>query len=190
MGILFEMIFVILVVVLIYLVLCNVFAKKKGRNRTRIDRKREFFIGVFVAYITFMVFILFLIHMGGLDIFIDKGFFNPIYRIQNNIGVNLIPFKTITDIYNYSASPSVVTNNIFGNIILFIPVSLLMVLLWPRWRRVRNMVLFSVLIPILIETIQLFIGRAVDIDDVILNFIGLMIGFLAGKFLSHIFKGR
>ncbi|AYV71401.1 hypothetical protein C2H98_07265 [Niallia circulans] len=46
-------------------------------------------------------------------------------------------------------------------------------------------------IPLLIEILQLFIGRSTDIDDVILNALGIMFGFSLYKIFQNFFhKGK
>jgi glycopeptide antibiotics resistance protein len=47
--------------------------------------------------------------------------------------------------------------------------------------------LFSLGFPIVIEFIQLFINRNVDIDDVLLNFLGSVLGALIYTFLRKKF---
>lgn len=68
--------------------------------------------------------------------------------------------------------------NIFGNIIVFIPVGFLTPLVQKRARNVKNALCFAVVFPLCIEFVQAFIGRTADIDDVVLNFSGLMLGWL------------
>lgn len=65
---------------------------------------------------------------------------------------------------------------LFSNILIFIPVGLFTALLWRkiRWWKV---LLFGCGASVLIETVQFFIGRSTDIDDVILNTAGAMLGF-------------
>lgn len=179
----------VFVVLLIYLVLRVRYIKKN--NITKSDRPifRELILMCLVSYGTALIVLLFFQNAGGFVGFIDKGFFNPIERIENGIGVNFVPFKSINDYLSMLNNPYIdnsqlVMRNILGNIFLFTPVSLAMITLWKRWGKILNIFLFSLLVPVGIEFIQLFIGRAVDIDDVILNFLGLMIGFLFGKLIT------
>ena len=178
-----------IVIVLIVYIIIRLFYLK-GQKKSKIKWVREILLAVFIAYTAAMFILLFLNHMAGLSLFTDKGFFNPIERIRDNIGVNFIPFKSIYEIYMFSVSPTVVIRNILGNIVLFIPISFLMGILWEKWGKMKNMLLFSLLVPCGIEFIQLFIGRAVDVDDVILNFVGLMIGFLVSKLVCKILIGQ
>jgi len=65
---------------------------------------------------------------------------------------------------------------LLGNIFMFLPVGFFPVLLWRNgtWRR---SLLAGLVTSGMIETVQFFIGRRTDIDDVILNTSGAMIGF-------------
>ena len=49
-------------------------------------------------------------------------------------------------------------------------------LLWKRKQKILSIALHSLALPVFIETCQLFIGRSVDVDDVILNFVGGCLG--------------
>ena len=66
--------------------------------------------------------------------------------------------------------------NILGNILIFIPFGIGVVYLSNRGVSVKRNLIFCLLFPLFIETVQLFVGRNVDVDDVILNFIGGAIG--------------
>lgn len=63
-----------------------------------------------------------------------------------------------------------------GNIIMFLPVGFFVALLWRRARWWKSM-LAGFAASVLVESIQLFIGRVTDIDDVILNSTGALAGF-------------
>ena len=66
--------------------------------------------------------------------------------------------------------------NIVGNLIMFLPFGFFTALLWRRctWRRAL-MVGFG--ITVFIEFSQLLVGRAFDVDDLLLNTIGAMLGY-------------
>lgn len=61
---------------------------------------------------------------------------------------------------------------------MFIPWGFGLPLLWKKRQSFFSAVLFSALLPLFIETVQLFIQRSVDVDDLILNFMGGLIGAL------------
>lgn len=176
----------------IYLFFRFKYIQNKNIKRSKILLVRELILFCLVSYGTALFVLLFLQNTAGFTGFIDKGFLNPIDRIQSGLGVNFIPFKSISDFISMLNNPyidnrQVVIRNILGNIVLFTPISLAMVLLWKRWQQLLSMSLFSLFVPMGIEFVQLFIGRSVDIDDVILNFTGLMVGFWIGKILMKLF---
>jgi len=72
--------------------------------------------------------------------------------------------------------------NIFGNVAMFAPVGWLIVLVLERWRLVLATVI-GVALSAAIEVTQLFVGRVSDIDDVILNGLGAMLGACVGLLL-------
>ena len=87
---------------------------------------------------------------------------------------NFVPFK---EIFRYEFGSKVFMHNIIGNILLFIPfgyfVSHIM-----KTRKPFAMFIISVITSITIEFTQLKIGRTFDVDDIILNLIGSIIGYL------------
>lgn len=186
---LIAIIIYVLLSLILYLILRVRYIKKNNIPKSDRPIFRELILICLVAYGTALIVLLFFQSAGGFTGFIDKGFLNPIERIETGLGVNFVPFKSINDFIStldnpYIDNSQVVFRNIFGNIFLFTPISLAMITLWKRWGKMLSIFLFSLLVPVGIEFIQLFIGRAVDIDDVILNFTGLMIGFLLGKLIT------
>ena len=81
--------------------------------------------------------------------------------------VSLIPFGTFSDS----------TYILAANVILFMPFGLFSALLWRNfdWKRA---LLTGACITLFIESCQLFIGRTFDIDDLMLNTLGVFCGFL------------
>ena len=90
--------------------------------------------------------------------------------------VNLIPFDT------FSQS----TYILIANIVLFIPFGLFAALLWRGfgWKRA---LLTGICITLSIESCQLLIGRTFDIDDLMLNTLGVFCGFLLALALRRRF---
>lgn len=67
--------------------------------------------------------------------------------------------------------------NLVGNVVLFIPFGFFIPLLWKRMRTPLMMFVVALGIPVFIESTQYFIGRSIDIDDVLLNAIAISIGY-------------
>ena len=88
--------------------------------------------------------------------------------------MNLIPFVNLTD---YDSKRDLLLN-IIGNCAMFIPTGILTPVLYRHLDSFKKTVLTGFLISLSIEIIQLpFAVRASDIDDLILNTLGVMAGY-------------
>ncbi|QJD82913.1 VanZ family protein [Cohnella herbarum] len=102
---------------------------------------------------------------------------------------NLIPFRTI---YNY-----VINNenwrigyiNVVGNTILFIPFGLIISAMMYKSNSNRRIFSYATLTSLSLEVIQLILGLGqFDIDDLILNSIGAIIGIMLFNFVTIIYR--
>ena len=110
------------------------------------------------------------------------------FRQPNEFGINIVPFaNTYKGLVELEHAPwlSIDSNfqNIIGNIILFLPLGMFLPWLSNKYRSIRKVVIFSCFCSMSIELTQLIsrhfeIYRTVDIDDVILNTSGAMVGYL------------
>ncbi len=89
--------------------------------------------------------------------------------------INLVPFYTIRTFFRHTPR-DVFLVNIVGNLVMFMPWGFGLVLLWKKNRRFWRLCLLAFLLTMCIETVQLFIGRHVDVDDLLLNFAGALLG--------------
>lgn len=94
--------------------------------------------------------------------------------------VNYIPF---VDILN---SPGSYLKNTFLNLLLFLPLGFFLPLLWPGFRSWKRTFLLSFGTSLTIELLQLFSFRCTDIDDLIVNTLGAVLGFLLAR---KLFRG-
>lgn len=96
-------------------------------------------------------------------------------RISTKERVNLVPFRTIRSFFRHFEW-DVFMVNIVGNMVMFMPWGFGLPLLWKKNQRWRRIVPMALGITLFIEASQLFIGRSVDVDDLLLNFAGGCIG--------------
>ena len=90
---------------------------------------------------------------------------------------NLIPFHTLRIYWDNLGSPFWM-RNLFGNLGLLFPLGLLGPIALPFLRRWWRLALVAILYSGTIEFTQLFIpDRSADVDDVIVNVIGALLGF-------------
>ena len=135
--------------------------------------------------------ILFFIFMTGLF----SQTFTSIQSFSiNNISlnnINCIPFRVFTDTYQEVVKNKHINYfiiNFLGNIIMFIPIGLMIPLLWNISN--KKVILLGFSISMLIEFFQLFLSRGTDIDDLWLNTLGVAIGLLIYTSLSHNFTSK
>jgi glycopeptide antibiotics resistance protein len=82
-----------------------------------------------------------------------------------------------------------ITRNVGGNILLFIPLGFLVPKLWDYFKHLKNVFLLGLGVSITIEFLQLLEsllggwGRVTDIDDVICNVIGVVLGYYIYKWI-------
>lgn len=98
-------------------------------------------------------------------------------RIRTGKGINLVPLKTIRGFFTIRGADAYYVN-IVGNIIMFMPLGFFLPMLWRRMNNFFRLNFTLVLVPLFIETLQLFVNRHVDVDDIILNFVGGAAGAL------------
>ena len=101
---------------------------------------------------------------------------------------NFIPFK---EILRYDITSKLFIRNVIGNIVIFIPFGYLIsdtIYMNTKHKNIFIVLLFVLLTSLGIETTQMYIGRSFDVDDIILNFAGGLIGFFSFLIIKKIFK--
>lgn len=161
-------------------------------KKTKMVLKREVLIILFVAYAAGLASQTI---MPKWDAGIDSGTGRPYFDIylENNLSaVNLIPFRTVWNelVGNnshvaHSDIQAVTILNLSANILLFSPIGIFLPILLEYFRKVKNIIMAGIIISTFVEIFQYFIGRSSDIDDIILNTVGVCIGFLIYKCLAH-----
>lgn len=97
---------------------------------------------------------------------------------------NFIPFK---EIFRYDLNSKLFFRNVIGNIILFVPFGYFTSYYCKLNKSYLNLFITFVT-SLTIELIQMGIGRSFDIDDLILNILGGLIGYLIYIITEKIFK--
>ncbi|MCM3713405.1 VanZ family protein [Halalkalibacter oceani] len=91
---------------------------------------------------------------------------------------NLIPFRSIYRIGVFSPTILDPLRILVGNILLFVPFGFLLPAVWRHLRHALVVVLIGMGFSLMIETSQfLFTHRVANVDDVILNSLGVWIGY-------------
>ena len=150
---------------LIYPMLCvflpciiyEIILTRKGRKTSKVHLWWTF---IFVLYLYLCI------DVAGIGTVWQIGTHKTILRMDE---INLIPFS----------SDGVLTYLL--NVIMFMPLGFLLPLLWKNKRQTLKVVGLSFLFSFLIEFCQLFNLRATDVDDLIMNTLGGVLGFLIWK---------
>lgn len=143
-----------------------------------------------------MLFI-YLLYLAQMTIF-PLNFGIPLER-----RVSLIPFKTIMQFAPILLKHGLISNslrphlnagaiNIVGNIVVFIPVGILIPLVNRRVSAFRMTLLLGFITSFAIELLQFLFtkGRIMDIDDLILNTLGVTVGRVAYKTVKGLMKDK
>jgi len=122
-----------------------------------------------IHYVLGYVFILYLHLALKITIRISHPVFHP--------DINILPFKDGFGIENLL------------NIVLFMPLGCLLPTLWEKYRTFQSTLYYGLLFSLFIETGQLFVGnRATDINDLIMNTIGTIVGWVIFNALRKVFR--
>ena len=100
-----------------------------------------------------------------------------VYYFRPEINLNLIPFRGMLEDLS----------NGLLNIVLFVPLGLFLPMLWQRFRRPMNCIVLGLCFSLIIELLQMLTFRATDVNDLITNTAGTMVGFLLAKPLTRKF---
>ncbi|KAF6581096.1 VanZ family protein [Paenibacillus sp. EKM212P] len=99
---------------------------------------------------------------------------------------NIVPFDTIRQYWRAMGSfPFRVWGvNLLGNIGVFIPFGILVPIIWVSMRSIGSLLLTIVIALVILEVSQMLLGAGtMDVDDIILNVLGVLCGRVAYVFL-------
>jgi len=99
-------------------------------------------------------------------------------------GNNFILFQ---EIFRHEITSQAFLRNVIGNVVLFIPLGYY-VSYFCKIKKIYLIFIISFIISLTIETIQYHIGRAFDVDDILLNVTGGLIGYVFYMASSKILK--
>ena len=100
-----------------------------------------------------------------------------------------IPYMAFDPIVNFIPFTGILTNflQFLLNVLLFVPIGFLLPLLWKRFEKPQLTLLCGFLLSLSIELLQLFNNRITDIDDLLMNTAGSILGYLLFVLAKKIF---
>lgn len=171
---------IIFLISLLFLILLRLNSYKKTKDKFTEISKLFFYTSLAILFCNTLI----------PNINFDGKNFNIIR--QYGSGLNLIPFlvfkQTLFEVFKNN-NISYFLINFLGNIIIFIPLGFFPPLLSAKIRFFKTTLLcFSV--SFFIEFIQFFIGRGTDIDDLWINTLGGILGYIIYKTLNAILTNK
>ena len=98
---------------------------------------------------------------------------------------NFIPFQ---EILRYDITSRLFIKNVLGNMIMFLPFGFF-VSYYLKVEKIHLPIILTLIASVSIELVQLAIGRVFDVDDIILNMLGGIIGYFIYDLLRIIGSG-
>ena len=140
----------------------------------------------FLRGILKIIFIIYFLLLMRFTIFKYASITNPLEAFfLRTREYNIVPLKATLQMIR-GLSPIRLIENLAGNIILFVPFGILLPL---AFKIEKKTILFGCLVSCFIEAMQFaFAMGAADVDDIILNTLGAVIGYLFYIIAKHIFK--
>lgn len=137
------------------------------------------------AYFLFAVCILVILSATVLDgIIMNKMDGKGI--ITENPTLNMVLFHSFTE--NWLMGERKKITQILANVLMFVPLGFIYPIAFPKTRRLWKTTIGMALFSFLIEFIQYFIGRCADIDDLVLNTMGGVLGYFAFYMFLKLWK--
>jgi len=142
--------------------------------------KRRVLKNIFIVYVLILVYGMVIYHRNLDFSWVVTGGFTKLNAMMADT-TNLIPFATINRYLAVLDRPSglgLFLYNVVGNMIILIPFGYFFPIVSKRAKKWWFFVLVALLFILSIEAAQyLSMSGTLDIDDVLLNFIGAMIGY-------------
>ena len=120
-----------------------------------------------------ILYLVFALYLAAMDAVVGLP---NIQFIRFEPNINLKPFQYMFSDYE----------NSFLNVLLFMPLGFFLPVLWQRFRKLRWTVLFGLCTSLLIETLQLFTFRATDVNDLMTNTLGTILGWAVARILLRL----
>ncbi len=145
--------------------------RRPWRFTGRTAHKREWLLGLFFVFMAGMFYMTF----RGIYSIPSDMIESARQRLATGRDISLKPFHNLRLMYLYDDREHFIMN-VLGNTLMFMPWGFMRPLLWKREQKPFFIIAGAFGITVFIEFVQLFISRTVDIDDIILNFIGGLAG--------------
>ena len=156
-------------------------------NKTEKTKQKRILSVIFILYLLFLIkMIVFKYPIEQMQQIVDTWQKDVV--LEGLHTANFVPFKTIKMYIRYYDMPGIRSfSNLFGNIFIFVPMGILLPFVHRTSKNVWVMLLNALLLIVGIEVFQLFSNfGAFDVDDIILNVSGVLIG----RWIYHLTQSK
>ncbi len=134
------------------------------------QNKKKFVLYKEAFYYAFIIYILFLFYVVTFQ--------------DVSSSTNLIPFK---EMFRYEFGSKLFFKNVIGNMLMFMPYGFF-VTYFLKINKVYMLLIFVFITSLTVEVTQLSLGRVFDVDDIILNIVGALLGYVLYKTTTFIYQ--
>lgn len=158
---------------------------KKLKNDEKKENIKKGLLKIFILYSILIATLLFL--DGNYRAYTWRKNINMFSKEYLQNFCNIVPFSTIMDFFNKSAqgylNTKILITNILGNIFIFVPYGFFLPMIFgDKFKSLKKFILVMIAIVFAVEVIQFITGLgSFDVDDIILNTLGAVVGFLIFK---------
>ena len=146
-------------------------------------RRRRYGKRPFIRHLAAILLLVTIVSLAGITLFLYGGM-SPAQTGYH--ALNLKPFHWLSSIPITGLRNAL--QQYLLNIVMFIPLGFFLpIVFWSKLNFAKTAGI-TFLVTLCIETIQYFIGRSSDIDDIIANLLGGIIGYLIFKLCSILFS--
>lgn len=148
-------------------------------------KKKSIWVPIFWLYIVVLFLLVVIKFNGSITVLMDRINSSMTNRANGIWNVNLIPFKSIETQLKHITQWWAL-KNIIGNIVPFLPLGFLLPMAYKSYHKLwkASSLLLAVIVGIEMFQLITMVG-AFDVDDIILNFAGAVIGYLTFSVLRQ-----
>lgn len=137
------------------------------------DKNKNDLFSHFIKVYFFLFYIYLVLSVVGIGSVWDIGHYDTLIRLEE---INFLPFQS-EGLFTYVL-----------NVIMFMPLGFLLPLIWEKYRNSLKVLFIGFGFSLSIELGQLFNRRNTDIDDLLMNTLGAIIGYYIWSFLKSRFN--
>lgn len=156
---------------------CAVFQAVLAARERKSGRRRGAARFVLIFLLLFYLSLV-LVPFTGIGTVWDIGRYPP-YLVPPH-EINFLPFRALVPQWRTEAE----------NVVLFVPLGFLLPLIWKRYRRMGKTAAAGFLLSAAIELSQLFNRRFTDVDDLVMNTLGAVLGWALWRLFRALLRGE